>query len=457
MTTSFNLNWLDLGVSDPLTLGMAHPLADRLEYLASPKINKGVTRTVTAALILAVGTLTAPLTIAEDHPEHSLPDTVISSQKSKSVIKVTRKDDNGNEVKKHYEIELNGDEFEAYEVDVAGRKTKVDLSEIEGFDAEKAKNSKSWSFSVGDDNKLKFMTGEDVRKHKGIYGFLNSKNSFPSANKSIHVYSSDEKLREGLKGLDALDLEENHQNIRVFSADKELKEALKSLESLEGLEKLEALKSLEGLKGLAGLEALESLEGLEGLKVLENMRGKIVIEAHDDEKGGNTFSWSGDFSEFPERFKGLEDKEFFKIETGGSNAFFLKQGQKASKEARLAIAKSMLENAENMLQDMDDLEESKSELAQAMRDLKKAREALKDAQKKNNILGNGTSKSSFEFDKNASFIGEGMQFSNSKLVDSDGPVTILQDGKPPIVIEDGVIITGPKATKAIKDALKARE
>ena len=167
-------NWLDLGMSDPLTLGMAHPLADRLECLASPKVNKGLSRTLTAALILGVGTLTAPLTIAEAHPEKDLPDTVVSMKKKNSVIEIVRTDDDGETIKKRYEINLDGDSFEAYEVDVAGRKTKIDPADIEGFDLEKAKKSKSWSSNVGDDNELQFSTGEDIKKRGGVYSWLHS-------------------------------------------------------------------------------------------------------------------------------------------------------------------------------------------------------------------------------------------------------------------------------------------
>lgn len=426
------IKWLDLGMSDPLTLGMAHPLADRLECLASPKVNKGLSRSLTAGLIVSVGLITAPLTIAEAHPEHDLPDTVVSMTKKNSVIEIVKTDDGGETIKKRYEIKLDGDTFEAYEVDVAGRKTKIDPEDIEGFDLEKAKKSKSWSFEINDDNNLKFQTGKDIAKKHGVYSFLHSDGDEHSTNR---------------------------QSIRVFSADKDLKEALKGLESLEGLEKLEALKSLEGLPGLSRLSSLEklselsALSKLEGLKDLETLRGNIIIESLNDGDGPKTFSWSGDFSEFPERFEEFKEREFFKFESGEGNAFFLKQGETASKEARLAIAKSMLENAQNMLQDIDDLEESGSELRRAKRDLEKARKALKNAEEKSSSLSVDTSRLPFTFDKNASYVGDGMVFSNNKLIKSNGPVTVLQDGKDPIVIENGKIIKGPKAEKAIKEAL----
>ena len=58
-------NLLNFGVSDPLTLGMAHPVADRLETLGRAR---PVTRRSRALALGAMGVLalsTAPLTVAE--------------------------------------------------------------------------------------------------------------------------------------------------------------------------------------------------------------------------------------------------------------------------------------------------------------------------------------------------------------------------------------------------------
>jgi hypothetical protein len=350
------MKWLDLGMSDPLTLGMAHPLADRLETLATPKMNKRASRILTASVILGVGVLTAPLTIAEAHPEQTLPDTVVSMKKKNSLIEIVKTDDDGETIKKRYEINLDGDTFEAYEVDVAGRKTKIDPKDIEGFDLDKAKKSKSWSFEVGDDNQLKFLTGKDIAKKRGVYSWLNSDddNRVLKTN-SIRVFLDDEEMTE------------------------ELRESLKSLESLEKLEALKSLKGLSGLSSLSKLSELSELSELKNLKVLENMKGSIVIDSLTDEEGKKVFSWSGDMSDFPKHFEFDHDFDF---ENGDVKTLFIERGKEASKEARLAIAKSMLENAQNMLEDLDDLEESESELRRARRDLEKAQKALKDAEKK---------------------------------------------------------------------------
>ena len=60
---------LNLGVSDPLTLGMAHPIADRLETLgrARPTTWGGRVLALSAMGVLAIAS--APLTIAADAPE----------------------------------------------------------------------------------------------------------------------------------------------------------------------------------------------------------------------------------------------------------------------------------------------------------------------------------------------------------------------------------------------------
>ena len=62
-------NWLNLGVSDPLTLGMAHPIADRLETLGRARPVTTRTRAVALGLTGVAAMLTAPITIAADHPD----------------------------------------------------------------------------------------------------------------------------------------------------------------------------------------------------------------------------------------------------------------------------------------------------------------------------------------------------------------------------------------------------
>jgi hypothetical protein len=57
-------NLLNFGVSDPLTLGMAHPVADRLERLGRAKPISTLSRMTAFGFIGVVATLTAPFSIA---------------------------------------------------------------------------------------------------------------------------------------------------------------------------------------------------------------------------------------------------------------------------------------------------------------------------------------------------------------------------------------------------------
>jgi hypothetical protein len=345
--------WFDLGMSHPLALGMAHPLADRLETLGSPKVNKFWAKGTTAAFVLGVAALSAPLTIAESHPENTLEDTVVTTHDKKSVIKIHKTDDDGNEIKKHYEIELKGDEFEAYEFDEDGNKRKVEASEIEGFNLEDAKNSKSWAFSIGEDNQLKFDSGKHISSGaKGEVRLLR----FPD--------------KGGMK--------------KVFRL-----EGLKELSNLEELEKLSELESLDEVEKLKVLETIKKIEGLESLERLETELSDVFV-------------WNGDMPEPPEPplppgYKNedgdvsvtrsfvfsdskLLDGEMplrFKMGKKDGYVLFNEEGQMA--EAKLAAAKSMLETVESMLENVDGSKESEQELKQARKDLTKARKALEDA------------------------------------------------------------------------------
>lgn len=346
--------WFDLGVSHPLALGMAHPLADRLETLASPKVNKTWAKGATAAFVLGVATISAPLTIAENHPENTLEDTVVTTSNNKSVIKIHKTDDDGNEIKKHYEIEINGDEFEAYEFDEDGNKRKVEASEIEGFNLEDATKSKSWAFSVGEDNQLKFNSGKNIALgSKGQVRMLR----FPELAKIENL-----KRLEGLKVLSNL-------------------EELKALSDVEGLEASEKLK-IEKM--------LERVENLDELKELESEHAKVFV-------------WNGEMPEPPEPplppgFKNedgdvsvarsfifsdsklLDGKAPLHLKMNDKNRFFITDGEGQMAEAKLAAAKTMLESVESMLKDIDSLEDSEKELKQTRKELTKARKALEDAQ-----------------------------------------------------------------------------
>lgn len=367
------MKWLDLGMSDPLTLGMAHPLADRLECLSTPKLSKSWSRSLTCALLLVVGGATAPLTVASEHPETELEESVVKGNThkihrhtstvthngdshSEATIEVHREDDG--QMHK-FEIHLDGDTFRAFKVLENGGKKQIPMRDIQGFNAQKAKDSKSWSFDVNDDNQLVFRTGKDVTKYHAKHG--------------------------------------SHKNILRFKG-------LEGLENLKGLEKLEALKALEGLKGLENLSKLEGLSKLSELSELSDMEGVFVFENLVKDGRAKTFKWSGDMPEFPEpptppnvtigendivisrSFSFSEDGDHkgyprleLKSKDGGNYVFHHGNSEEISKRARLSAAKAMLENAEDML---NNLEGEDGELDRARKDLKKAQKSLRDAEKK---------------------------------------------------------------------------
>lgn len=71
---------LNLGMADPLTLGMASPLADRIEILGRSRPLTNRSRMMAGAVLLGLAAISAPLTIADAHPEHD------TETKSKTVI-----------------------------------------------------------------------------------------------------------------------------------------------------------------------------------------------------------------------------------------------------------------------------------------------------------------------------------------------------------------------------------
>ena len=370
--------WYDMGLSRPLTLGMAHPLADRLETLAISQWHKTWARSATASLVLGVAALSAPLSIAENLPETSLADTVVTSNSGKTVIKMNKTDNNGEKINKHYEIELKGDEFEAYEFDDSGKKSKVKMSDIEGFDAEKAKNSNTWSFSIGEDNELKFDAGEGHAQEAGTRLYFKN------------------------------DAENSHQ-LKVFENGK--LQHLDQLESLKGLEKLADLKVLKNLEGLEALEDLQDLEGLEGLdevdrlKILKNLEGIKTLKRFElgDDGDREVFIWTEDMPEPPRppevqnedgdvvihrRYAFSDNNDFdhnpvIRFKSGEREGYFMFEGDETRVESQLAAARSMLESVEDMLKDVKESEENddtKDDLKKVRRELEQARKNLKEAE-----------------------------------------------------------------------------
>ena len=64
---------LNFGVSDPLTLGMAHPVADRLETLGRARPTTWRSRCLALSAMSVIVLSTAPMTIAESVVEENMP------------------------------------------------------------------------------------------------------------------------------------------------------------------------------------------------------------------------------------------------------------------------------------------------------------------------------------------------------------------------------------------------
>lgn len=60
-------NLLNLGVSDPLTLGMTHPVADRLETLGRARPATWRSRIITLSAMSVIAVFSAPLSLAENN------------------------------------------------------------------------------------------------------------------------------------------------------------------------------------------------------------------------------------------------------------------------------------------------------------------------------------------------------------------------------------------------------
>lgn len=393
-TKGLSAQWLDLGMAHPLTLGMAHPLKDRLETLATQKVGRAKSRIATTGLVLGITLLSAPLTIAEAGPENQLEDTVVkATQKSvekhtmrvshdgkpsKSVIKIHRTNDDGLH---RFEIKIMGDKFEAYKLCEDGKKERIPLEDIKGFDAAKAKDSKSWSFDVDDDNNLVFNANAKSHKHAKMHKHSKWKED---GKHKVHVMKHYDKSKH--KGHD-MDIHMDH--------DVEVK-VIKNLEELEGMEEFADLKVLKKL------ESLEALGELEKLKVLEEMgfadEGDVrqfVFKMDDHSFHEGDFPLPPDTPHSPEVrvFKKGDMKDIIidgdvrKFTSKDGNHFVIKNGKKmkfrhygpSEGETQLVVAQSMLDSADKMLQNIEGEEKA---LRDAKRDLERARKSLEKATKK---------------------------------------------------------------------------
>ena len=133
---------LNLGVSDPLTLGMTHPVADRLETLgrATPLTKGG--RVTVLGILSGLAVLSAPFTLAADEttPKKEIKYKFVSSQDGFEHQSYEVVNENGEE--RAYEISKNGERVPAQLEELADGTKRIHLSDdqvidipnISGFD-----------------------------------------------------------------------------------------------------------------------------------------------------------------------------------------------------------------------------------------------------------------------------------------------------------------------------------
>ena len=311
--------FFNFGVSDPLTLGMGHPLAHRLETMSSPKASRRVTRSVTVGLLLGAATLSAPLIQADAHPDEELAGNYTTHQ-GKSVIKRKMKRD-GKTTSEHFEINVDGDDVKAYKIDPFGKRTRIDVADIEGVDIADVLEEKI----EGD------MAAWVPKNHKGKFVL---------------------KTKDGSTRFEFKDVPKPpHAPVPPGFSKHADNEIIIRSDTFEGLEGLVGLEALEGLKGLEGLEKLKTLRRLKGLKSLKNLESLKDLE----------------------KLEGLETFTIFADDEGG---FKLKM---QLTESKLAAARAMLEDTEIDADDSREMAKAKRELEKARKALKAAERALKDA------------------------------------------------------------------------------
>lgn len=344
--------------SSQLALTIHHPLKERLMILGTHrKTSNWRSRTAAAVMIIGAATLSAPLIQADAHPEEELAGKA-ENHAAKSVIKRHYNKD-GKNVSEHYEITVEGDEVKAYSIDVAGRKTLVDVEDIEGVDVADLKAGRK-GFTISDKDGVKFMSRKDFKEWAETEYPEWKKEDFASWAEGDFATWADEKSKGKLVLRDESGetrfefksltkpptppafpkFSSRSENVFVIDSDDfpQLK-GLKNLEALKGLKGLEKLKALKGLEGLEGLAGLEALEGLEGLDALDNI-GTFIFSANGD--------------------SGVKLKM-------------------RMTESKLAAARAMLEDTRIAADDSREMAKAKRELEKARKALKAAEQALQDA------------------------------------------------------------------------------
>ena len=333
-------------------------------------------RTAAAVMIIGAATLSAPLIQADVDPEEELAGKA-ETHISKSVIKFSS-DEDGTGVSKHYEINIEGDNVEAFEIDNAGRKTSIDASKIEGFDLNQMKHSKTLSFGLNENHDLKFMKDSDVAKwvknnpsNKGKHiiklgsGGENYVVASQSSASDIEIQSDQITVFNDVKNQAAIPTPPKPP---VFSQSSENVFVLKG-DSLGGLD---SLKALEALKGLEGLEKLEALKALKNLKTRSEGTITLTLEDGAFNDGESVFM----IDDNGKRLEFVSEDDI--MEHFSAHGTTLKMHMAVSK---LAAARAMLEDTDiNIKNDSREMVKAKRELEKARKALRAAEQALNDAE-----------------------------------------------------------------------------
>lgn len=332
---------LDLGMSDPLTLGMASPLADRIEILGRTRPVTNHTRMMAGAVLLGLAAISAPLTIADAHPEPE------SQLKSKTVIAFSE-----------------GDTWSKY-------------------GTARLREGKSFEIVTEDGETTAYRISNGGKARETVDVEVLDSESFRITLKDGEIVEFEKPDLSGLKALKGL-------------------ESLKSLESLEGLSGLSALSSLGELSELEDLAELERFKSLESLRdpELQRLLKERGVTIDLDDNAVFFVTPDGEETVLPDtlreriqdavrgdtRIKDLKIEQFSgTIELPASpsadvpDSIIITKRNNIRRDHSFRLAEIQLEQAARQIEHLSKNEEMSKILEQAMKDLEKAKASLEKA------------------------------------------------------------------------------
>ena len=315
-------NLLNLGVSDPLTLGMAHPVADRLETLGRARPMTWRSRCLALSAMSVIALSTAPLSVAAGEPD--------LNTETHSKVRFKFESKSNGQTGQSYEIVSENGVRKAYQILEGGKRKEVDLTQ---------KDNGAYQLTYAD-GQIVDLPNIDVEALEGLKGLAGLKSL------------------EGLKGL----------------------QALESLEGLEGLAGIESFAELYGLDGahFSGKDVqVFTLDGTEfnisdDSNLLDKLPEKVrkMIASKDGGKHIRIVR-SGDVTKW-----GLEDDDAFKLDDTVVDArleFFQSSDP-------LETAQRQLERTKRQLESLSGNENVAFDLKNALRDIESAQKSLEEAE-----------------------------------------------------------------------------